>query len=138
MTLASDTCFSGLPLNSNGAYAVEVVRVYLAPFEDDYCDPTSVLVELDDSLGWGLGEEEAVKVAVDFADRMSRAGDPEHLGWINYRDEDEGPEVEVVLSPLSPAGPRAGERALILGEEARAARDAKILEVHDLVRGLRI
>lgn len=132
----STLCTSGLSLNSRGSYSSAVVRVYLYPFEEHFTAPTSILVEVDESNGWGLGEEQAVKSALSFADHMSRAADPEHLGWINYRDEDDGPAVEIVLSPLSPAGPRPGERAVLLGEDAKAARDAQILEVYDIVRGL--
>ena len=110
----TNTCPAGLSLNSTGsAYSGDVVRVHLWPLEDSEAPvPTSLLVQVDTAGGYALGEEYAVKAAIDFADRLDGAME-DHFGWINWRPEGEGPAVEIVQSPRSPGGPRPGERALV-------------------------
>ena len=128
-TTTTTTCSAGLPLTSNGRYA-DVIRVYLWPTDDDHAPvATSVLVAVDTSGGYGLGEETAISEAVDFADAFD--GADEHLGWINWRPEDEGPAVEIVLSPSSPGGPRPGERGIVCTSIADSLRSRRTVTYRD-------
>tara|TARA_R100000951_G_scaffold20200_1_gene17005 strand:+ start:571 stop:1065 length:495 start_codon:yes stop_codon:yes gene_type:complete len=128
-------CTSGLQITSpRGRYVANVVRVHLHPCDDidGTAAPTSFLVQVDDSHGYGLGEERAVASAIAFADAMD--GSDDHLGWINWRPEDEGPAVDIVYGPDSPGGPRPGERALVPAPVTADLPAAAVTRARDAAR----